>query len=69
MIKIDDLIPLLKEGWVAMDKNKEWYWFEDKPIKNIAKWHGQFCENLSMFNIASAEDWTQSLIKIERKDK
>lgn len=70
MIKIEDLIPLLKEGWVAMDKDKEWYWFECKPSKYSNSWTGVFpFNNLGAFDIAPADDWTQSLIKIERKDK
>ena len=78
MIKIEDLIPLLKEGWVAMDSNGIWLWYDRKPIKDSldgmrwllnekSDWHG-FSE-LEAFDIAPAEDWTQSLIKIERKDK
>ena len=30
-ITIDDLIPLLKKGWVAMDENGRWYWYSTKP--------------------------------------
>ena len=30
MINIQDLIPFMKEGWVAMDKNGDWYWFKNK---------------------------------------
>lgn len=31
MIKIDDLILLLKDGWVAMDEHGLWVWFRNKP--------------------------------------
>ena len=30
-ITIYELLPLLKPGWVAMDKNGEWHWFPNKP--------------------------------------
>ena len=74
-MNIDVLIPLLKDGWVAMDENGWWNWFSHKPSLRIrrSKWvivsfRTDFCP-LGAFDIAHAEDWTQSLIKIERKDK
>ena len=72
MIKIEDLIPFIREGWVAMDMDKSWIWFADKPIINskMTMWFSTgYCCRLSACNIEPAEDWTQSLIKIERKDK
>lgn len=30
-IKIQDLLPLLNPGWVAMDKYGEWHWFPNAP--------------------------------------
>ena len=30
-ITIYELLPLLKPGWVAMDKNRRWHWFPNKP--------------------------------------
>ena len=30
-ITIDDLIPLLKKGWVAMDEDGMWCWYSKKP--------------------------------------
>ena len=32
MINIQDIIPFMKDGWVAMDSDNEWYWYEDKPF-------------------------------------
>lgn len=69
MINIQDIIPFIKEGWVAMDKDKEWIWFEQKPIcysKLYDCWRisdGYMCP-LYCFNIAPANDWTKSLIKV-----
>lgn len=67
MINIQDIIPYMKDGWVAMDSDNEWYWFEDRPTKNMMAWDSQFCDNLSMFDIAPADDWTNSLIKVGGK--
>ena len=74
MIKIEDLIPLLREGWVAMDANGEWWWYEERPFTNteLLQWYGEKRRTDKIqdaFDIEPAEDWTQSLIKIERKDK
>lgn len=30
MINIQDIIPFMKKGWVAMDKNGEWGWYSEK---------------------------------------
>ena len=35
MIKITDLIPMLKNGWVAMDNNGAWWWYNEKPTYDI----------------------------------
>ena len=71
-INIEELIPLLKGGYVAMDKDGDWYWFSDTPEMEDKMGYWFDClgryKNLSeMFNIAPAKDWTKSLIKIERK--
>lgn len=76
MINIQDIIPLLKKGWVAMDKDCIWTWFEDKPIlsKKDKMWNvgdgvGEWCEiDIDVFKpIAPADDWTKSLIKVGGK--
>lgn len=69
MINIQDIIPFMKDGWVAMDKNKCWYWHRRKPTKLNSPWNywdskGSDFE-LLMFKIAPADDWTKSLIKID----
>lgn len=78
MIKIEDLIPFLKKGWVAMDSSNIWFWTDKKPWTNTQDkkenrgyWYANTINayTLEAFDIAPAEDWTQSLIKIERKDK
>ena len=75
MINIKDIIPFMRKGWVAMDKNGVWFWFESKPkLKkrdgiwsndNYSLWQEVYC---SVFqDIAPAEDWTKSLISVGNK--
>lgn len=70
-VDIKELIPFMKKGWVAMDKNGKWCWFDKKPFKddlddNIWICHkGWLVSDLSkVFNIAPAKDWTKSLMKV-----
>lgn len=72
MINIEELIPLLKKGWVAMDKSQRWHWFIRKPrITKICDFKWSMVRespynvlDLSCFDIKPAEDWKMSLIKI-----
>ena len=71
-IKIEELIPFMKKGWVACDEYGAWWWYSVKPKLEIWKGYwdrGKYCEEIPdiFINIAPAEDWTKSLIKIERK--
>lgn len=73
MIKIDDLLSLLKKGWVAMDENQEWFWFENKPRTKSSilggYWQSNGCEIVSnLFDIAPADDWKKSLIRVKGND-
>lgn len=69
MIKIEQLLPLLKKGWVAMDKDREWYWFDDKPRKSSNSWiEGLPFSILDAFDIAPADDWKKSLIRVKGND-
>lgn len=71
MINIQDIIPFMKDGWVAMDKNGDWNWWERKPeMKHDSYWWAQigYVNSLSdSFDIAPINDWTQSLIKVDGK--
>lgn len=74
-INIQDIIPFMKKGWVAMDKSGEWLWWENEPER--AKQHNIWIKkqpdssewyNIShIFDIAPANNWTKSLIKVGRK--
>ena len=37
-IDIQELIPFMKKGWVAMDKDETWLYFTNKPIKYDQYW-------------------------------
>ena len=65
MSKIEQLLPLLKKGWVAMDKNGAWWWFECMPQPDNTIWLTDFeASKLSCYpvkDIEPAKDWTKSL--------
>lgn len=66
MIRIEQLIPLLKDGWVAMDRCGDWYFYKHKPsVNTYGEWKGDGCEQLGGFYIESVEEWTESLIEIK----
>ena len=78
-IDIQELIPYLKQGWVAMDKNEDWFWFEVEPYCDIKEemwmlknWKGIIHEEIGlpvcMCTIKPAEDWTKSLIQIKGEE-
>ena len=71
MINIQDIIPFMKDGWVAMDKNGEWWWYSEKPSLSGFQWLVQDGKtglvNNDVFDIAPADDWTESLIKVGGK--
>lgn len=35
---IEDLIPSLRAGWVAMDEDKNWMWFSHEPSAVNSWW-------------------------------
>ena len=69
MIKIGQLLPLLKNGWVAMDSDNTWMWFSRKPINKDARWMPVDDDTdldilfETAFDIESAKDWTNSLMR------
>lgn len=63
-IDIKALLPLLKKGWVAMDENSRWSWYDRKPYTKTAFWSsGGPMGSLSFFNIKPAENWETSLME------
>ena len=69
-IDIKELIPFMKNGWVAMDEDGSWFWCEIKPeIKNCNIWElnkpCSYCTLTEYVDIKPVSDWTKSLIKVE----
>ena len=76
-ITIKELIPYLRNGWIAMDKNGDWCWYEHKPVcvdvENCQKWLREdinhlWCNLSSVFEIAPCSvniDWKKSLRKVK----
>ena len=61
-IDIKVLLPLLKKGWVAMDKDGYWCWYKEKPQFHLGLWNNNsFYIFLSCFNIKPAENWEECL--------
>ena len=63
-IDIKVQLPLLKKGWVAMDKNGSWHWYKEKPYieKYYYSWNsGSPVCFIGGFNIKPAENWEESL--------
>ena len=73
-ITIYDLTPLLKKGWVAMDRDGTWAWFSTKPYKSGDMWiwakDWGYRSLTRAFNIAPFDgDWGKSLIRVGGKTK
>ena len=77
-ITIDDLIPFLKKGWVAMDKNGRWVFYTAKPrlAEDYFMWVrakdscGLYHLPKWVFNIAPYQgDWKDSLIRVKNRHK
>ena len=65
-IDIRALVPLLKKGWVAMDKDGEWFWYECKPFKEMIFWdsnEGRFENMFFPVNLKPADNWEESLME------
>lgn len=61
-IDIKVLKPLLRKGYVAMDKDGAWCWYEKKPKIHQDLWkNDSIYIFLSCFNIKPAENWEESL--------
>lgn len=83
-ITIYDLLPLLRNGWVAMEKNGDWYWYKRKPFisgtgrywcADINDYEGRFYKlnGEDTYFIKKIKrfkgDWKNSLIKVEHKEE
>lgn len=66
-ITIYELLPLLRKGYVVMDKNGSWWWYETEPkptgYKNTWEQSAD-CAPLVAFNITPFDgDWKDSLME------
>ena len=68
MIKIEQLLPLLRKGWVAMESDGDWWWHEVRPYKDRIAYGWYARKDVSrlskVFDIAPADDWKKSLIRV-----
>ena len=72
-ITIDELIPLLKKGWVAMDEDGVWGWYSTRPHTegSIRErfWLGNKDRGSSMFFCFKIKrfkgDWKESLRRVK----
>ena len=64
-IDIKVLLPLLKKGWVAMDENGDWFWYDKKPSPEKSFWRANslYFYRLIQFNLKPADDWKTSLME------
>lgn len=65
-----DIAPKMNKGWVAMDEDKDWFWYSEEPVKYWFEGYWNACIDTpvfrlnDIFDIASVDDWTQSLRKV-----
>lgn len=65
-IDITVLLPLLKKGWVAYEKEYGWIWFKNKPLilrgtEEDATWVNKGSYSIiGGFNLKPAENWEES---------
>ena len=68
MIKIEQLLPLLRKGWVAMGSDGDWWWHEVRPYKDRIAYGWYARKDIrrlsSAFDIAPVENWKESLIRV-----
>lgn len=63
-----NIAPYMRKGYVAMDNDCTYFWYNTKPMINLEKeeWdYDDICSNLNyIFNIKPLNDWTKSLIEV-----
>ena len=63
-----NIAPYMRKGYVAMDRDCEYFYYNTKPMIDIEKeeWdYDDICSNLNyIFNIKPVDDWTKSLIEV-----
>lgn len=61
-----DIAPKMRPGWVAMDDDGRWYWYDKKPLELNWGFHikGSIKIQIEFFNIEPVNDWQKSLRKV-----
>lgn len=63
-----NIAPYMKKGWVAMDNNCSYFYYNTKPMIDIEKEEWDYDDTSYsldyIFNIEPVRDWTKSLIEI-----
>lgn len=61
-----NIAPKMRPGWVAMDKDGKWYWYEKSPEEELSYFNARYGSFalLKMFNISPVDDWRKSLRKV-----
>ena len=68
-IDIKVLLPLLRKGWVAYEKEYGWVWFKNKPsilrgTEEDATWVNEGSYSIiGGFNLKPADNWEESLME------
>jgi hypothetical protein len=58
---IDYLAQVSEFRYIAMDEDKTWVAFQEKPLKENYLWHTNGGNHVYLKNIQPATDWKQSL--------
>lgn len=61
-----NIAPYMKKGWVAMDENGLYCYYNYKPVLNCLTWlniKGDYIK-LTCFDIKPVKDWIKSLIEV-----
>lgn len=65
-----NIAPFMRKGWVAMDEDKIFWWYKNKPERLKSSWNTEvmtdddICFLARLFNIEPVDDWTKSLIEV-----
>lgn len=58
-----NIAPYMRKGWVAMDKDGCWSFYEGKPSMNYDYW-GRIDYVELPFDIEPVDNWKESLIEV-----
>lgn len=65
-----NIAPFMHKGWIAMDQNKKWCFYNKKPSINekscmwLPNVEDGYVDLKILFIIEPVEDWKNSLIKV-----